>query len=834
MTNFTPSTKVLVIGCGVVGAALADELTLRGAKDVTVIDQGPLFDTGGSSSHAPGFVFQTNPSKTMCELAQRTLNKLDELNDPDGEWLLRRVGGVEIATTEDQLAEIKRRYGFAQSWGVKAELISAEECKQLWPMIDTSQLLGALHTPTDAVVNAKRSVAAQAKRAADNGAMFHGHTQAVGLVIEDGKVRGVNVVDSLSGGNPRTIDADIVIAAGGIWGPTLGSWLGINLPMQPVEHGFSFTEELPEFSDAVREDECHTPLLRHQGAGAYLRQQGKALAIGAYEHRPIAVAQNEIATAAEADRTAIQPAMKPFTDEDFDFTWREVKRLMPSLADRDLDASRSYNGLFSFTPDGGPLLGPSPTVDGVWVAQAVWVTHSAGLAQVAADWIVTGQPGIDTTGLDLRRFDAPLLSEEFGIEKGKESYDEVYDVLHPRAVSVKVRGLRTSPFYHQQKALGAVFQEANGWERPLWLEENRRVYEELNMSFPKLTAWDRTQWSPVAAAEAWVTRNRVAMYDMSSLYRLRIKGPEAADFLQRLTTNNVKKAPGSVTYSMLLDEDGGILSDVTITRLSESEFMVGGNGPLDLHHFQTQQRAEEDIDIEDITPGTCCVGLWGPLARRVLESLTPSNVSHEAFGYFKAKRFYVAGVPVLALRVSYVGELGWEIYTSSDHGQRLWDEIYAAGQQHGIIVGGRLAFNAMRLEKGYRSYGSDMTREHTPAAAGLGFAVGKAKRDYLGYEALEARTAAAAERLVTLVSEIPDGVPNAGSPVYNGEGVVIGYTASADIGYTVGKTITYSWLAKAYAEQGTELTIGNFARRVPAIVAPDVLVDPDGEKLRYA
>ena len=830
--TYSPSSKVLIIGSGVVGAAIADELTQRGARDVTVVDQGPLYETGGSSSHAPGFVFQINPSKAMSELAQRTLSKLDELNPGEEDnWLLKRVGGIELAYTDDQMRELKRRHGFAQAWGVDSELIHADEVSQLWPGVNTTDLIGALHTPTDAVVHSVRAVTAQAERAIAHGAVFHGHTRVTDLVVNDGAVTGVQVVDALTGDNERTLPAEIVIAAGGIWGPTIGRWLGKNMPMQPIEHGFGFSNPMEEFDDAATDEACNFPMIRHQGAGIYFRQQGRSLAIGAYEHKPLEVRQDQLASAAQAHATGIQPSVHELTWQDYEPMWKEIQRVYPSVREAGLDESRSFNGIFSFTPDGGPLLGPSNTVAGVWIAQAVWVTASAGVAQVLADWITTGQPGIDTSGLDLARFDAKLLSPEFGRQKGLEAYDEVYDIRHPRAASAKLRGIRTSPFHFHQQLAGAHFVEANGWERPLWLEENRRLLEEEDLVFPKIPAWDTSEFSPIAVGEAWATRNRVAMYDMTSLARYRVEGPDASALLERLTTNKVSKAPGSVTFTLMLDANGGMLSDITVTRISEEEFLIGANGHRDLIHLRNHVREGEQVSVTDISPGTCCIGLWGPHARDVLGQLTNDDISHEGFGYFKAKQLYIAAVPVTALRVSYVGELGWELYTTADHGARLWQELYTAGGRYGIVIGGRLAFNALRLEKGFRSYGADMTREHRPAQAGLGFAVSKTKTGYLGYEALSEKPATS-RQMVTLTSDFPFGAPNPGSPVLDSGGQLIGYTASSDFGYTVGKTVTFAWVDPEHVTADTDVVIKHFDRSVPAVVATDPLYDPEGSKMR--
>lgn len=394
-----------------------------------------------------------------------------------------------------------------------------------------------------------------------------------------------------------------------------------------------------------------------------------------------------------------------------------------------------------------------------------------------------------------------------------------------------MRRLRTSPFYFHQKLAGARFVEVNGWERPLWLEDNRRILEEADLTFPKIPPWDAAEFSPIAVAEAWATRNRVAMYDMTSLMRYRVTGPDATALLERVTTNTVVKIPGAVTYTLMLDERGGLLSDITVTRITPDEYFLGVNSHRDLVHLCNNIGDGEQVTIADVSAGACCIGLWGPHARDVWSQLTDDDISHESFGYYTAQRIYVAAVPVLARRVSYVGELGWELYTTPDEGARLWEEIYEAGNPYSIIIGGRLAFNALRLEKGYRSYGSDITREQRPDQAGLGFAVSKTKTDFIGYEALSSPPMTQ-RHMVSLIWGFPFGAQNPDSPIYHPQGELIGYTASSDFGYTVGKTITYAWVGPDATQPDTELIVRHFDRPVPARVATDPLYDPDGDKLR--
>ncbi|MDO5661808.1 MAG: FAD-dependent oxidoreductase [Brachybacterium sp.] len=821
-----------MIGAGVVGAALADELVQRGCTEVTLIDQGELFVTGGSSSHAPGFVFQTGPSRVMTELAKRTLAKLDDL-DLDGAPLQKRVGGLEVARTEGQLAELRRRLGFATAWGIPAELLSPDQVRELWPDMATDLILGALHTPTDAVVYSKRAVEAQARRAEDGGATLLGLTRATGIDTEDGRVTGVRIEDAATGENQRVLPADAVIACGGIWGPQLGPMIGVRVPMHPMEHCFGWTDPLPELAGRdLAADEPERPIIRHQGAGLYFREYGDRIGIGAYEHRPLPITPEELTSTAEMQETGQHPAMRELTKEHFDYAWEELQELVP--ATRGSAIRDGFNGLFSFTPDGGPMMGPSPAIDGAWIAQAVWVTQSAGVAQVMADWITTGDPGIATHELDIARFDQQVLSEQLVRERGAEAYDEVYDIHFRGQPTAVARDLRTSPFHLRLAQAGAHFAESNGWERAQWCDANAPLLAELGdrsgAAF-RQDPWDALNYSKIAAAEAWATRNRAAMYDMTSLARVQVSGPGATEYLERLCSAKVGRAVGAVTYTLMLDERGGILSDVTVARLGEERYLLGTNGYLDLDRLQRLAPRDGSVQVLDLTDGTCCIGLWGPRARDIVAPLAEADVSDEAFGYFRAREFFLAGVPVVALRVSYVGELGWEISTRASHGLRLWDELARAGAQHGLVPAGRLAFNSLRLEKGYRSYGTDMTREDSPEGAGVGFAVSRRTLGFIG----EGQVPAGAEgrRLVTVQMRTETGVPDAGSPVLlPGGGAACGWVTSADHSYTTGTILAYAWVPSAHAEVGEGLEVMRFGRRIPARVVADPVVDPEGAKIR--
>ncbi len=819
--------RVVVIGAGIVGANLADELTARGWHQVTVVDKGPLPLTGGSTSHAPGLVFQTNPSKTMAEFATYTVEKFTAL-DVDGAWCFNQVGGLEVATTQERLAELHRRQGWATSWGVPGEVVDPARCVELHPLVDRDAVLGGFHTPTDGLAKASRAVVALARRAESRGAVFLGSTRITEVLQRGGRVTGVRT------GDGDVIDADIVVSCAGFWGPAVGALVGMNVPLLPLAHQYVRTGQITELvgrnDDAI---EARLPILRHQDRDLYYREHNDRIGIGSYAHRPMPTrlsdlpADDGIAGVTES----AMPSMLPFTEEDFAPSWEDSKLLLPALRDAKIDIG--FNGIFSFTPDGGPLIGESPDVAGFWIAEAVWVTHSAGVARSVAQLLVEGRSEIELHGCDVHRFDPIEVTEAYVNETAQRNFVEVYDILHPLQPRLSPRDLRVSPFHARQRELGAFFLEAHAWERPHWYEANAPLVAELPIQWqaPARDPWSAMFHSPIAAVEAWKTRTAVAMYDMTSLKRIEVSGPGAVEFLQRLTTGKMDKSVGSVTYTLALDEAGGIRSDLTVARLGEQVFQVGANGNLDLDYFRRNAPNDNSVRLRDITGGTCCVGVWGPLARDLVQPLTDDDFGNEALKYFRLRHAHIAGIPVTAMRLSYVGELGWEIYTGAEYGQRLWDVLWAAGQPLGVVAAGRAAFNSLRLEKGYRSWGTDMTTEHNPYEAGLGFAVNKRKTGYVGHEAIaELGDDTITRRLTCLTIDDGRSVVLGNEPVFV-NGAPAGYVTSAAFAHTIGTPIAYAWLP-ASATEGTSVEIQYFDRKVRAKVASEPLVDPEMARIR--
>ena len=807
--------RTVIIGAGVVGAALADELSALGWTDITVVDQGDLPATGGSSSHAPGLVFQANSSKALTEMARYTVEKFVALQH-EGRSCFLQVGGLEVATTPERLAELQRRHGWLTSWGIDARLVDTDECVELHSLLDRDRVLGGLHIPTDGLAKALWAVEAQIELAKSRGVEFLARHEVLEIKSEDGRVVGV-VTDH------GEIPADVVVCCAGIWGPKVAALAGMNLPLTPLAHQLAWTGPIPELDGQV--EEAVRPILRHQDADLYYRDRYDGLGIGYYGHRPMPVDANDLLSVNQAE---VMPSVLTFTPEDFAPAWEETQSLLPATLDSKVE--EGINGIFSFTPDGMPLLGESPTLAGFWVAEAVWVTHSAGVARAVAEWLVDGHSAsFDLHECDVNRFEDFQLAPEYVLERDCQNFVEVYDILHPLQPMDSPRALRASPFYARQQELDAFFLEATGWERPQWYNANQNLLERYDI--PQPNEWATRFWSPIVGAEALATRESVAMYDMTALKRLTVTGPGSTAFLQRLTTGNVDKSVGSVTYTLLLDVDGGIRSDVTVARLGEDHYQVGANGALDTDWFNRHLPEDGSVQVTDITPGTCCIGLWGPSARAVLGPLADADLTNDGLKYFRARQLHIGNVPVTAMRLSYVGELGWELYTTADLGLRLWDTIWQAGQDHGIIAAGRGAFTSLRLEKGYRSFGSDMTFEHDPFEAGLGFAVKLDKGDFIGREALLRRQESQTRTLACLTIDDPTDVVLGKEPVFV-DGRPVGYVTSAAYGYTIGKGIAYAWLPVELAAAGQEAEIGYFDRRVRAVVTAEPLVDPKMTRLR--
>ena len=811
--------RAVVIGAGIAGCSVAYHLTKIGWRDIVVVEQGPLFETGGSTSHAPGLVFQINPSKTMTSFARYSVDLWTSL-ELDGSPCAKTVGSLEVAWTPERLADLKRRAGYGLSWGVEAHLLSPGEARDLLPML-SARILGALYVPSDIHTKATRPAEAMALEAARAGAQFHGGVKVTGFDIRKGRIRGVRTTRG-------DIATELVIAATGIWAPAVGGMAGVPIPLSPTQHLYAVTTPLPELSGTT--EEIAHPLLRHQDEAIYFRQEGECIGIGSYRHEPLLVDAEDLL---DHDEAPGSPSEMPFTATHFKKALAAAGEVLPSLKGAGL--TRKFNGLFSFTTDGFPVLGESPHLAGFWSAQAVWITHAGGVGKAVAEWIVDGESTTDLRECDIRRFHAHAFDRSYVRARAAQQYREVYDIIHPRQQLASPRNLRLSPFYPRQQELGAVFFEDSGWERPQWFEANLGLLDELRVSGESRDGWEAREWSPTIAAEHVATRERVSLFDLTPFATFEVTGPGALASLQRLSSNQMDQPIGRVTYTSMLTPRGGIKCDLTVTRLGVERFMVvtgGAMGYHDLGWIQAHMPDDGSVAVAEISAGLCCVGLWGPRARDLLSGICKDDVSDSGFPYMTARAITIGEVPVLALRISYAGELGWEIYAPVEQGLRLWDILWEAGQPLGVIAAGGGAFDSLRLEKGYRLWGNDIHTEFNPYEAGTAFAVRMRKGDFIGRNALRSvRAQGPTRRLCCMTLDDSDRVVMGKEPIMDGDRV-LGYVTSANYGHSVGRGILYGYLPTGHAEPGTSVDVLYFGERLKATVAKEPLYDPQGTKMK--
>ena len=725
-----------------------------------------------------------------------------------------------MAWTPERLADLKRKVGYGLSWGVEAHLLSPAEARGLFPML-SERVLGAIYVPSDIQTNATRPAEAMARAAERNGAAFHGNVKVTGFEIVDGRIAAVHTTQG-------DIKTDLVVSAVGIWAPSLGAEAGVPIPLSPLQHIYAVTTPLPDLAGST--EDISLPIVRHQDKSMYFRQVGEAIGIGSYRHEPLVVEADDILDHEEAP---IAPAEMPFTPNHFESGMAAAREVLPSLVGAGL--TRKFNGLFSFTTDGFPVLGESPEVRGFWSAQAVWITHAGGVGKAVAEWIVNGEPTTDLRECDIRRFHPHALSRPYVRARAAQQYREVYDIIHPRQQATNPRNIRLSPFYARQRELGAVFFENAGWERPQWHDANRDLLDSFPVTGASRAGWAAREWSPTVAAEHVATRERAAMFDLTPFAKFEVTGPGALGALQRLASNQMGKPVGSITYTPMLTPSGGIKCDLTVTRLGEERFLVLTGGAMGLHDLdwiRSHLPDDRSVSVADVSAGRCCVGLWGPKAREVLSRVCEDDVSDAAFPYLTAKPITVGRVPALALRISYVGELGWEIYAPAEQGVRLWDALWQAGRSLGLIAAGGGAFDSLRLEKGYRFWGNDIHTEYNPFEAGLGFAVRMRKGEFVGREALgKLRAQGLTRRLCCMTLDDPNCVVVGKEPILDGDRV-LGYATSANYGHSIGRGIVYGYLPIDHAEAGTSVDVLYFGERLQATVANEPLYDPDGRRMK--
>ena len=827
------SADVVVIGAGIVGNSVAYHLAEEGWRNIVLLDKGPLPDPGGSTGHASNFIFPVDHSKEI------TMLTLDSMRQYEKFGTLTTCGGIEVARKPERVEELKRRMASAKAWGIDSELITPERVAELVPFVDQSILLAGFYTPSCAVVDPLQTGALMREHAQQLGALtVSANTEVLGFDVVDGRVRGVRT-------DKGDIATETVVISCGVWSPRIARMAGARIPLTPAVHQMIDVGPIPVLAET--HTEIAYPIVRDMDALMYERQSGADLEIGSYAHRPILHEPDEIPSIEEA---ALSPTQLPFTEDDFDPQMEDALELFGSILNTEGAGVRhAINGLLSLTPDGSPLLGETPEVRGLWSAAAVWIKEGPGVGRMLAQWMTHGHSEIDLHGADISRFYPHQRVPAHVRARTAEGFNKTYGIVHPREQWSSQREQRLSPFYSREKALGAEFFEVAGWERPQWYESNRPLVEEYGVQ-DRPHEWDARWWSPIINAEHLAMRERAAMIDLSAFAQFDVSGPGAVDYLQRLCVANVDRPVGRLIYTPLLDVAGGFRSDLTIVRLGPDKFRVitgGADGARDRKWFL--DHLPESVSFADVTSSVCTLGLWGPRARDILSAATDDDVSNEGFPYGTAKEIVVGGVPVLALRVSYVGDLGWELHAPFEQGARLWDAIAEAGEPHGLIPAGIGVYGTTgRLEKGYRLMGAELEAEYDPVEAGL--ALPKVKSaDFIGKEAyVAARESDPAALLCTLTVDdhtSSDGIarfPQGGEPILTRDGRRIvdrkgrgSYVTSAGAGPSLGKYLLMAYLPPEHAVEGTKLQVEYMGEQYPVTVARvgrKPLFDPDDARMK--
>ena len=835
MSDSPSHADVVVIGAGIVGNCLVGHLAELGWSDIVLIDKGPLPNPGGSTGHASNFIFPVDHNKEMAFLTLESQRQYADLG------LNTECGGIEVARTEERLEELRRRMTSAKAWGIEAELLTPAEVKEKVPFINTDIVLGGFYSPTVSVVDSLETGTVMRKKAQDKGVLeVMANTEVLDLEVVDGAIAAV-VTDK------GRIEAEHVVVACGVWSPRIAAMAGATIPLTPAVH--QMVDAGPIDILQATGNEIGYPIVRDMDTFCYERQSSGSMEVGSYAHRPIFHRPDDIPSNEEA---ALSPTELPFTEDDFDQQLEEALELMGDILD-DAEIKYAINGLLSLTPDAMPVLGETGEVKNLWSAAAVWVKEGPGIAQLVAEWMTYGYPHLcDPHGSDIARLYPHERTEHHIYARCGEHFNKTYGIVHPREQWATERGMNRSPFYAREEALGAVFFDARGWERPQWYEHNAPLVEHYGLS-ERPHEWDNRWWSPITDAEHLAMRERVGMVDLTAFQIYDCHGPGVVDYIQHLAVNQCDVAVGRAVYTPLLVPGGGFHSDLTIMRLAEQHYRVvtgAFDGGRDEFWFRKHLPDDGSVQFENRTSAICTIGVWGPNAAALVGSLTDTDLSQEAFPYGTVQDVLIDGIQTTMFRISYVGDSGWEIYTGTEHGLRLWDTLWEAGQQHGVLPVGIGVYGLTgRIEKGYRLMGAELESEYTPVEAGLARPRVKAA-DFIGKEAyLAARDEDPAAVLCTLTVEdhtSADGTPRymmgGNEPILtlDGERIVdrkgrVSRVTTAGAAPSVGAYLLMAYLTPEHAVEGTELQVMYQNELFPVKVGrvgSQPLFDPDDSRMK--
>lgn len=800
------AAKHLIIGGGIIGCSIAYHLAKSGEKDVVLLEKAAL--TEGATWHAAGLVGQLRSSRNTTRMLQKSVAMYDGLQAETGlnsDW--KKVGSLRLAASKDRMLEAKRLTTMARSFGLEMNIITPDEAKTLFPYIDTTGLEGAAFIPSDGHVDPAglcQSIAA--------GARLHGATLKQGVKVLDFTVVGGRVTEVIT--SDGTYEAKTITLASGMWSRELGAKLGLTIPACAVEHQYIVTEPIPDFPDNL-------PTLRDPDRLVYYKPDaGGRLVIGGYEDNTLPFGEGGIAG---------------------DF----VRQLLPDNLDRfaplaecaaqvtpvvnEVGIRQVINGPIPYSADGDFVMGPVPDFSNLMLATGFLygIAAGGGAGEMIAEWLIEGRPSLDLWPLDNRRFGAHHGSRAFMYPRAVEHYAHHYKMRYPGSEAEAARNLRLSPLHARLKEKGAVYGSKNGWERPLWFApEGVEPVDQLDFLNPG--------WKKFAAEEHRAVREGVTLTDQSSFAKFELVGASAFKAIQRMAVSNMDKPIGAVIYTQLCNERGGIEADLTITRLAENHFYIvtgAGFGVHDSDWIRQNLPTDGSAVLVEVTSARAVINIAGPKARDVLAAACENDVTNATFPFASCRDILIGAAPVRAIRIGYVGELGWELHIPTEFALYVYDLLTEVGAVHGIRDIGYRAIDSLRMEKGYLYWSADITPDYTPIEAGLGFRVHlKSKGDFLGRAVLEAqKTGEVAQRLNCFTSE--DELPLFGGETILLDGEVVSLASSAAFGVTVGKTILYGYLPDRLCKQN-EFELEVFGNRHPITRVDAPLYDPANTRLK--
>ena len=803
--------QIVIVGGGIVGVQIAYHLAKLGRTDIVLLEKGEI--ASGESSQAAGLVTQFAVSQTMLRFRMYSIELYSELG------LFNHVGSIRVASSREQLKELERSVSRAKALGLEVDVISPEEALKIMPQLSKKDLYGAIYLPRDGQLDPYITTTTIARLIREMGVEVCTNTMVTGLELSPkGEVRAVLTTRG-------RIKTEIVINAAGMWAPRVAAMAGLYVPTTPVDH-----QHIALRAVAGNEFPENTPCLRDPDNLVYMRQEQGGLVIGGYEPNPFA-RWIDGAPWEHGGRSL------PGDYDRFEMLLEGAIRRIPFLDQAGIITLVCHPG--AYTPDCQPMLGPMAGARGFWMAAGMSLNGyggAGGIGKLMAEWITEGESPWDIYAYRATRFGSYYNDPVYAAERTRECVKYYYRLKFPHDEPEWARPHRVSPVHHRLLELGAVFGEKFGWERVNYFEPgkpSRRMGEDQRQ-----WGWSKPPFFDRLCEEHIATRERVTLFDLTSFGKIEVSGPGALSLLQRLTDSDINKPVGSAIYTQFLNTRGGIESDLTVTRLGENYFwVITGSGFIGNDLARIQMHVDEkdgEVSIRDITQEYACLALWGPKARAVLQKVTADNLSNEAHPYLTTCRININGANVYAQRVSYAGELGWELYIPNSRAVMVWDLLMSAGKEFGMEVGGYKVLDSLRLEKGYRYYTADITQLDTPYEGGLGFCVHLDKGDFIGREALlQKKQQGIARKLCTLVLVDGDDFTQiyGGEAVYH-DGKVLTRVRSGGYGYTVKKNILYAYLPADLAKQGNRFTIELIEGRREAQVTAPVLFDPKGERLR--